>query len=151
MFLVGRNGSRFELGVVGYQFPAIEDDKWDSNWLNITIGVQGAIGSWSSTHPSLLAADVERLADWLEAIAEARPQDALVEFLEPNLAFELHAAAEEDVVIRVWFECESRPPWARADSAYMHDLWIDLDLARRDAAGGARDLRDQLERFPARA
>jgi hypothetical protein len=30
--LVGKSGGRFELAILGYQFPAIVDDEWDSNW-----------------------------------------------------------------------------------------------------------------------
>jgi hypothetical protein len=151
VLLVGTNGSRFELDVVGYQFPAIEDDEWDSNWLNITTHVQSERGSWSSTDPSLLTADIERLADWLDGVADGRAQDAEIDFMEPNLSFELRRASGNDVTVRVWFELESRPPWAPADAAGARDLWLDLDVSREDLRQAARDLRDQLDKFPPRA
>ncbi len=62
-----------------YQFPAIVDDEWDSNWLNIRIHVETERGGWSATDPSLTAADVIRLADWLEAIDEAKGQESEVD------------------------------------------------------------------------
>jgi hypothetical protein len=151
VLLVGTNGSRFELAIAGYQFPGVEDDEWDSNWLNITIYAQSERGSWSSTDPSLSTADIERLADWLDAVAEGRAQNAEMDFMEPNLSFELRRASDADVTLRVWFELESRPPWAPADAADARDLWLDLDVSKEDLRQAARDLRAQLDKFPARA
>jgi hypothetical protein len=51
--LARKSGGRFELAILGYQFPAIVDDEWDSNWLNIRIHVQMEPGAWSATDPSL--------------------------------------------------------------------------------------------------
>ena len=71
--------------------------------------------------------------------------------MEPNLSFELRRAPGSAVTVRVWFELESRPSWAPAEAAGARDLWVDLDVSRKDLRQAGRDLRDQLEKFPPRA
>jgi hypothetical protein len=89
MHLSGTNGDRVELDIAGYQFPDIADEQWDSNWLNITTTATVDHRSWTSHHPSLLTMEIEELAWWLEAVADARAIDSQLEFMEPNLAFQL--------------------------------------------------------------
>jgi hypothetical protein len=152
VLFVGQNGPRFELTILGYQFPAIVNDEWDSNWLTIRIHAQTDRGGWSATDPSLTTADVARLADWLEGVAERRVQESdEVDFIEPNLSFGLHAEAADTVTLRIWFDLESRPPWAPSDAAGERDVWIDLDARRDDARRAAAELRTQLQQFPPRA
>jgi hypothetical protein len=152
VLLASDNGSRFELTVLGYQFPAIVDDEWDSNWLNIRIHAQTERGGWSATDPSLLTADVAALADWLQAIAEGKIEagDEL-EFMEPNLSFGLTGESGDEVALRIWLELESRPPWAASGVVGERDCWIDLDVHRDDLHRAADDLREQLQKFPPRA
>jgi hypothetical protein len=151
MLLVGMNGNRLELLIGGYQFPAGADNKWDSNWLNITIDVLNERGSWTNTDPSLLTSDVEDLADWLESVAEDRAESSEITFLEPNISFGLCSRSGDNLTLRVWFELESRPTWAPSDVAGDRDLWVDLDVGSDDVRRAAHDLRDQLHGFPPRA
>jgi hypothetical protein len=151
MLLAAENGPRFELTIVGYQFPAIVDDEWDSNWLNIRIHAQTERGGWSATDPSLSTVDVAHLADWLEAIAEGRVQEGDLNFVEPNLSFGLQSVSGDTVALRIWFELESRPPWSPSNAAGERDLWIDLDVRREEVQRAAADLRMQLQEFPPRA
>lgn len=125
MVLTGRNDA-VELRVDGYEFPDIENDEWDSNWLNVRTSVEMERGTWSSLNPSLLTHDVSELADWLNGIAEGRDVDRELDFLDPNLAFELWEGGSYLVTLRVYFELESRPPWAPSALAGERDLWVDL-------------------------
>jgi hypothetical protein len=126
------------------------DNEWDSNWLNIRIDVESERGSWNATDPSLLTGDVEGLARWLDAVAEGRAQEREIDFLEPNLSFELRDESDGGVTLRVWFELESRPSWAPADGASARDLWVDLDVSKRDVRRSASELREHLQTFPPR-
>ncbi len=148
--LTGQNDHRLELSLLGYQFPTIDDDEWDSNWLNIRISAINDQGSWTATDASLLTGEVGRLADWLQAIAENSDADAELDFIEPNLAFEL-VEANGLVRLRAWFELELRPRWAPADEVPARDLCVDLTLSREDLRAAAEALRAQLRQFPARA
>lgn len=151
MLFVGRNGTRFELTVVGYQFPELANNGLDSNWLDVKIDVVSDQGSWSSTDPTLLTDELESLAFWLEAIAAAQPHEPEISFLEPNLCFELRDESGESMTLRVWFELESRPIWAPAKAADARDLWVDLEVPRRSARRSASELRHHLQEFPPRA
>ncbi len=152
MLLTGENGHLFEIAILGYQFPAIVDDEWDSNWLNIGIHGQTDAGSWRATEPSLSTGDVGHLAAWLEGIAEARIQEGdEIDFIEPNLSFGLNAEAGDAVTVRIWLELESRPPWAPSSIVGERDTWIDLDVRREDAQLAAAELRAQLQEYPPRA
>jgi hypothetical protein len=97
-----------------------------------------------------LTGEVGRLADWLQAIAERNRVDAQLDFIEPNLAFEL-VDGSGPVRIRAWFELEPRPRWAPADDVPARDLCVDLRLLEADLHRAAHSLRAQLQRFPPRA
>jgi hypothetical protein len=151
MLLAGKNGDRLELRVTNYEFPELRDDGSDANWLTIQLSVDIARGSWTATDPSLLTTEVAQLADWLDAIAGGQASESELEFLEPNLSFELLDATTEHVRLRAWFELELRPTWATSNVAEERDLCADLDVARRDLRTAAEALRAQLSRFPPRA
>jgi len=150
MLLVGSNGDRLELDVLGYQFLAVEDDEWDSSWLVIRVSAKNDSASWSATDSSLLTSEVETLADWLEALGEGRGVPKELDFTEPNLTFELIEEGQRES-IRVWFELELRPGWARADEVPAHDLHVDLDTSSEDLRIAVESLRSHLRRFPPRA
>lgn len=54
MKLSGNNDTYFEMSVVGYQFPELANEDYDSNWLNMSISVSHPNGSWMAIDPSLL-------------------------------------------------------------------------------------------------
>jgi hypothetical protein len=150
MRLVGANGDQVELDIAGYQFPDIADEQWDSNWLNITTTATVDHRSWTSRDPSLLTMEVEELARWLEAVADGKEVDRELEFMEPNLAFQLDGISGAEIHLRVWFECESRPVWKPNPVADARDLAATLSVTATELGRAAEDLRGQLERFPTR-
>lgn len=152
MILRSRDLSEFELRVADYQFPELEHNDWDSNWLTVEIKVALADERpWISRDPSLLTWEVERLSNWLEALAAGQAVENGEDFVEPNLRFDVVERDEDTITIRVYFELESRPPWIFADAAGMDDLWIDLRVDSDDLRAAAEDLRHDLTRFPPRA
>jgi len=82
-------GMAFELEIVGYQFPHMETEEYDSNWLMIRIDVSHPKGGWASTDPSLLTYEVADLAEWLEAVYNGESVDPEMVIIEPNLEFQL--------------------------------------------------------------
>ena len=142
--------ARLELNIVGYEFPELENEPYDSDWLNITIRVEHPRGSWTSTDPSLLTDEVERLAEWLEAVADGQSVDVEASFLEPNLNFVL-VDSDGAKKVRVYFELESRPSWAAASWAGLADLWVEFAVVPEVLRSAAASLRSQLKRFPPRA
>jgi len=149
--LRGRDLSEFELKVVGYQFPGFSGDMFDDNWLIVEGRVAPADErAWEFRDPALLTWEVERLSNWLEALASGVAMEDGEDFIEPNLRFEVVERGEGTITIRVYFELESRPPWFFADAAGMDDLWIDLRVDNDDLFAAAESLRRDLARFPAR-
>lgn len=91
MILRGRDLSEFELRVAGYQFPELEHDDWDSNWLIVEIRSAPADQRpWKSVDPSLLTWEVERLSNWLEALASGEAVEDGEYFVEPTCASRLY-------------------------------------------------------------
>ena len=147
MLLSGDDGNRFELSVVGYQFPHLENEEYDSDWLRINIRVNHPRGAWTSTDACLLTWEVARLAEWLAAIANGNASDDEEDFIEPNLRFQI---LENHSRMRVYFELECRPSGAPSDGAGMNDLWLDLNVDGQDLTNAAASLRDDLACFPIR-
>lgn len=152
MILRGRDLSEFELRVAGYQFPGFSGDEFDANWLVVEGRVAPADErAWEFRDPALLTWEVERLSDWLKALASGQAVEEGEGFLEPNVRFEIVKREEVTITLRVYFELEARPPWFFADAAGMDDLWIDLRVDTDDLRAAAEDLRRDLTRFPPRS
>jgi hypothetical protein len=152
VILQSRDFSAFELRVAGYQFPHIESDEFDANWLV----VEGLVApaderAWKFRDPALLTWEVEGLCNWLEAVASGQDVKESADFTEPNLRFEVAERDQDTITIRVYFELESRPPWFFADAAGMDDLWIDLRVDADHLHDAAEGLRHDLTRFPPRS
>jgi hypothetical protein len=145
MKLSALNGHALELSVLGYQFPTGTTEWHDRNWLNVRTRVVHPRGHWLSTAPTLLTSEVAQLADWLDAVAKGDVTEGDLPFTEPNLRFEVTGD-----VVRVYFELESRPSWAKVDGAPANDLWVEFPLAEINLGAAAEDLRGQLERYPVR-
>src|SRR5437016_14442085 len=84
MLLRGRDGSELQLDVVGYQFPDIEADPWDSNSLLVAVRVVSAQGTWEAVDPCLTTWDAARLCRWLAVLAAGAASTARQAVNEPN-------------------------------------------------------------------
>ncbi len=154
MLLKDSEGSEFELIVIGYGFPQIINDYYDSNSMNIRIRVRNSRGPWDRTGHFLNAFELRQLAIWLDAVAVEAPMinretlrevgrnppkgfpnlrlfDSL-EFTEPNLRFVLVERETDSTIIRVFFELEARPPWAPANFVGLEDVWVNLHVSDKD-------------------
>lgn len=134
----------FELRIVGYEFPEIIGEKYDSNWLLIEGHVTHAAGSWVFCHPCMLTFDVVELADWLEQCAKNKLSDMVLHFLEPNIWFSLVNCN----TLRVCFDAEALPSWIPLEYTSEQDFYCDFPVNEIILIEAARQLRDQLARFP---
>lgn len=141
----------FCLEILGYQFPRVETEEYDSNWLVIRITVSHPKGNWACIDPSLLTYEVARLADWLEAIHNNETVQQAIRFVEPNLEFHLTRSERgKDKVLRVRLRLEASPPWLESDVVGERDFWIQFPIAEIDLLAASRQLREQLQQFPQR-
>ena len=145
MLLRGRDGQSIELRLVGYQFPAARTPV-DATWIVVAGRVDHPRGSWTFQDPCLETTDIFSLASWLEAVARGAEDRADYGFTEPNLEFRL-VGSGTDRRLRLYFELESRPPWAPSNVAGEQDLWVEFPLGAVDLLEAARSLREQLDRL----
>jgi hypothetical protein len=152
MHLRGLHNTAFALSIVGYQYPHMKHERYDSDWLEIAIRITDPRGDWSATDPIMLTWEVAHLAEWLDALAVGHPDQSGVSFLEPNLRFELLERASSLATLRVYFEQESRPPWdpSRFGFSGTDVAFVDLHLTTDALRQAAMELRTDLQRFPTR-
>ena len=152
MLLRGRDGSELELDVVGYQFPDVEADPWDSNSLLVAVRVVSAQGTWEAVDPCLTTWEAVRLCRWLPLLAACDASVVRQPFNEPNVRVSVNGLAPDFSRARVHacFELETRPPWLPGPAAGRDTLCVELDLPRAALREAAVDLARQLRRFPLR-
>jgi hypothetical protein len=148
--LKGSDGQSLALSLAGYQFPDLASAEYDSNWLTVTIDVAHPRGNWRASDPCLLTYEAARLAAWLDGITPESAVGSEESFVEPCLVFSI-VDANGGRALRVYFELECRPAWASARAAGQEDLWVQFPLSELDLKAAARELREQLLRYPQRA
>jgi hypothetical protein len=145
------NGSSFHLEVLGYQYPDIENEVWDSDWLRLYMAASLPQGAWSVTNSFLLTFEVKSLADWLDAVATNMQAQNEIGFTEPNLSFEVINPTGIERSLRVHFAIECLPPWARRSEYGTEDVFADFSLSDIDLHAAAESLRFELSLYPQRA
>ena len=148
MKFVASNGIVFALKIVDYEFPHIEMDRWDSNWLNIQVSVHHPKGNWTAIAPCMTTFDVARLANWFEKSREAQIEFGAVVFLESSVEFEI-VGSRNGYFLKVCFRHAMRPPWAWKDVRKC-DVYVKFPLGEIDMLEAAKALRAQLESYPQR-
>lgn len=137
-----------ELDILGYQFPGIENVEYDSDWLVVSARASKDGRSWKFREPCLLTHEAAELADWLESATRGRCKNKTLDFIEPNLAFEL----VKNRVIRIYFELESRPNWKpHYDNIENRDLYIDVPIFPEKMVRQVSQLKKKIRNFPSRA
>ena len=142
--LQNTDGESLILWIDGYQFPQIENERYDSNWLNIGIEVQLKQGSWTTIDPSMLTMEVEQLIQWFIAMGAGKHQTDYFGFIEPCLRFKISGTIPCPLTVSFW--AEYRPPWA--DSTDKFQLKIPLDQTTLLAI--INSLERMLAEFPTR-
>jgi hypothetical protein len=150
MKLASRDGHFLELRILGYEFPQLETEEYDSNWLIIAGNVTHSRGSWQFTQPCLLTYEAERLASWMDALAEANLLSTTCGFIEPNLEFRALFNTKRPV-LQVYFNLEARPLWASSACAGKEDIWVEFPIEELDLRTATRQWRTELTAYPQRA
>ena len=146
MKLTSTHGHALSLSILRYEYPEIESENYQANWLVVQIQVQHPGGSWSGSHPSLLTYEVAELADWFDAIASGKDDPENQRFIEPNLHFQYDRIRG---MLRVRLDHEYRPPWA--PDINDEEVWMHFPVGSVDLRAAAKSLRGQLEQYPQRA
>jgi len=147
MRLLGSDGASFELSLLGWQHPRGAANEIDANRLKVRLALATDDGAWTEIAPCLVAWEVERLADWLDALAAHRATDAEQRFLEPDLRFRILPASGVARVLRIGIDLRGR----HAPGAAAPFGEISFSLGDEALAAAGRSLRSQARRFPTRA
>ncbi len=151
MELSNNDGIALSFSVSGYQFPTMETEFHDSNWLSIVGKVRHPRGDWSFHDPCLLTYELARLCTWLDGVAEAPGAKHNAQyFTEPNLEFSV-ARVDDAPVLRVHLSHEACPPWVSDRDERFDGVDLDFPLAENDLRSVAEALRELLVKFPQRA
>lgn len=139
--------TEFEFRVAGYQFPEVENDAYDANWLLVNIGVRSPAGSLSKTDPCLLTWEGHWFANWLVDLVSGQSADEELSFLDGNIFFSVLARDDEKVRLVVEFGDELVPP----DSKLVGEFFaIALDISIEDLRTAAADWCWGMRLFPIR-
>ena len=142
-----RSGSNYlELKLVGYQYPHITNEQYDSNWLIVEGTVEHASGRWRFRDPCLLTWEAAELVGWLDALANKQTADSELGFIEPNLSF----ASLADGTLHVTFALEAYPPPDQLGSAQEDEYSLVFVVDAQSLRKAASELRAQLARLPRR-
>lgn len=105
---------RFQLSVVGYEFPEVTDDLQDANWLVIRIGIASVYGAWQwqVEDAGALTWELQKCVDWLSGLEEAPSgHQNQYEFSEPDVSFEVIRNDEDKVIgLSVHLTDDFQPP-----------------------------------------
>ena len=147
MIINGINNQLVELRIVNYEFPKNNSCEYDSNWLMIYLKVRSEFGNWETLDPSLLTWEVEEIINWFEKISNNENLNSnFLNFLEPNLEFELKSSENEKKIIRLFFDLESRPKSANDEK----DYFVDFELTNQEISTLKTNLKRELEKYPRR-
>jgi hypothetical protein len=145
MKLNSSNGNSFQLKIVGYEFPDIKDDYYDSNWLMIQIDVTSNENTWRATFPALITFEVEELADWLSSIDSIKDDPGSRGFIEPCLDFQFSTRPDELQFLNVFCMNEMSPNGQPGNTSEIEFPVSEINLSQ-----AAKDLRLELQKFPQR-
>lgn len=151
MRLTNSDGSLFELKILGYAYPDILTEKYDSNWLIIEIEAVHPKGSWVARSTCLLTWEIEALAVWLEKIHLGQEVKPLQKFIEPEMEFEILEISSSAKFLRVYVEFGLRPKWAPWESGTWKEVWLQFTILEIDLEKAISLLRQQLAQYPMRA
>jgi hypothetical protein len=150
MKFFGPSGDSFELSIQGYQFPDIDHDEWDSNWLMVRVCASAHGWSWTATDPSMLTFELAWLAKWADHAADQPNTAEEVPFMEQNLRFEACGSRDEKIRLIVHFDLELRPKVADRGFKDGEPVRAELEVTRDQLRTWAVELRDQRAKFPPR-
>lgn len=162
MLLRSDTGSRFEISLVGYQFPydgpPTGGEDTDANWLLVRGIATSSDGQTSEfVDPCLMTTEARELARWLRAAAAGRiePQanpseDELWMFVEPNLAWSVESRPKGRTRIRVHLSLEAHPAWIPDTAQGLFETFILLGISNAELNLAAAEWERELAAYPLR-
>jgi len=147
MIFYGIDNQTVDFRITNYEFPKISNDEYDDNWLLIYLEVESKFGNWQTIDPSLLTWEVKELIDWFNILLQGKqPKHIDLNFMEPDLSFELLENVNEFAKYRINFDLESKLQSAKGYEEYYVDCLADKQELKRIV----EELEKELAKYPQR-
>jgi hypothetical protein len=141
-----------QLDITNYQFPHVDNESWDSDWLTIRLHLQYGDRTWTHDDPALVTRHLTTFASWRHQRLTTR-----ITFTEPNLSFEVlnHHPTGAPAALRVYLDLECRLPFfALLDhvgpASHPDEVWINFPLDEHTLRRTTSRLHEQLGHHPVR-
>jgi hypothetical protein len=143
-----RSGNEFQLVILGYQHLDVHEDRWDSNWLNVSGTVATAAGQkWKFSAPCMTTFELAELADWFEDLSTDGRGPSQFAFAEPHVRFAYVPWPKR--TLQLTFTGEGAPQ-ELSDQDRETGVTLEFSLSEADAIELAGQIRDALSNFPVR-
>lgn len=148
MRIEGLENQLVEFKIINYEFPNSNDKEYDGNWLQIYLNVKSKLGNWQTIDSSLLTWEVQEIIDWFKLLLENKTQTRLLEFIEPNISFELTNSFDNATKrIKIIFDLESKPRSAKENVEYF----VEFEANEIQLKKLINDLESELSKYPLRS
>src|SRR5207237_219401 len=129
-----------ELTLHHFEFKTSFEDP-DDDWMEIELNLVANNNSFHIIQPALTAAEVYEVADWFRNISCSKQVKKNLYFWEPNLSFHLLNADQKQTTIKICFDAELRPFWAKSIELYSLDCSLSKEQMKSLSSQLHRDLR----------
>jgi hypothetical protein len=167
--ILSADETKIALNIIGYQYPNLENEPWDSDWLIVELNLNLPVGKWTRFEPCLTTFEVAGFIGWLEEVhnkfevfekwRSGRIQSQ-ISFTEPNLEFQVHSnhfrfQQDPNVYFRICLGTEFLPPFKDQLKPYLNpedidNVYLDFRITSAQILEIIESLRSQLEQFPVR-
>ncbi len=145
------DGRFVRFNAVSYQYAAIADDEWDSNWLVISLEAFDGRTRWSRRESALTTFEMAGLASWLRNWATGSSVNSLWDATEPCIAFQLeHAKSTNGFTLAVRLDAEFHRDKDR-EAFVGEPIELRFVFQAPHLIELANQVSETLERFPERA
>jgi len=130
------NINLFEMRIKGHK--SIEDNS-EETWLTIECSVRKEDISWTFSEPILTAKEMRLFLDWMKSILDKKIIKDKIDFIEPNLSFEISNSKK----LKIFFELESLPE-KKVRPVGDKDFFIEFNLDKINLNFFYLDLKEQF-------
>ena len=114
----------------------------EGDWLSVTLNASVAGANWSAKGQYMVSGDVQRLAQWLDAVAGKDEKEKDIEFMEPEISFAI--CDSETRILRVALRWKVRPPWPPHNRIDDEPFYIDFPAEEKMLKIAAQSLYEQI-------
>lgn len=147
MVIKGIDNQMIKLEISNYEFPHLKGNKYDKNWLIISVNVKSKLGDWKANDSALLTWEMKEIIDWFSKLSTNSTKKTYLAFIEPCLSFFLLNEYDSDLKrIKIKFDYEFKPNSAKKDEEYFIEFEVNKDGLVRIA----NELQAELDKYPRR-